>query len=119
MFYINSGDVTFTLVLTLGSEETENPPALMLGFVRRGTNNQGTYNIPSGNVTAGERYVEILSIPTNLFDVTGQYDYTIYNNDIPSTPVEIESGLFQVFTTPITKESYGTDKERGEYKGHL
>jgi hypothetical protein len=119
MFYVNSADITFDLTLTLGSEETKTPPALMLGFDRKGTNNSGTWNVPPGQIVSGDRFLEITGIPTNLFEFTGQYNYVIYNVDIPANPVEIESGLFIVITTPITKTEYGTDKIRGEYKGHL
>lgn len=119
MFYVDSTVGTFDFALTLGSGDTETPPALMLAFDRKGTNKSGTYVVPVGNIVAGDRFIEIVNIPTNIFPETGQFNYTIYNNDVPANPVEIESGLFIVTDTPIEKADYGTDKIRGEYKGHI
>lgn len=120
MFYVDKNQATFDMTLTLGDVDTTNPPALRLSYNRKGTNETGSYDIPGGNVTAGERYVTVSSIPTSTFDGSGQYNYTIYNIDVPLSPVEIEAGLFEVITDdPITKTEYGTDKTRGEYKGHI
>jgi len=119
MFYVDQSFGSFNLTVTLGSEETETPPALSLWFKRKGTNNTDSYAIPALDVTGYGNYVSIANIPTNIFAFTGQYDYTIFNVIDPLNPVEIESGLFQVVDTPITKTEYGTDRERGEYKEHL
>jgi hypothetical protein len=120
MFYVDKNNVTFDVTLTLGDVATITPPALRLSFERKGTNETGSYDIPGGQVTPGERFVTIDSIPTNIFAGSGQYNYSIFDIDVPATPVLIESGLFEVLTDdPITKTEYGTEKERGEYKGHI
>ncbi len=119
MLYVDIDNITFTVVVSLGSEETQTPPALMLRCVRGGTNDVIDYNVPGVSVTVFANYVFLTSIPTSIFPRTGQYDYTVFNVDSPLTPIEIERGLLQVTTLPITKTEYGTDKQRGEYKGHI
>lgn len=117
MFYIDSLQTLVDISLTLGSEDTENPPALALSFTRKGTNESVLYVVPGVNVTPGSRYATISDIPTNIFEGTGQYDYVVYDYTVPGTPVEIESGLCIVTSTEITRPSYGTDRTRKEYKG--
>lgn len=119
MVYVDINDATFDVAVTLGSEETENPPALMLYCNRKGTNDVISYNVPGGQVVAALNWVFLTAIPTNIFPRTGQYDYIVYNVNNPGSPVEIERGILQVTTTAITKTEYGTDRQRGEYKGHL
>jgi len=124
MIYVDLLALDFTLTLTLGDEDTNSPPPLLLGFTRRGTNFTGTYDLTLATIIPGDRFLTIEDIPTSIFTSvgvkqSGQYDYTIFDNTVPATPVLIEKGLLEAITTPITKETYGTDKERGEYKGHL
>ena len=120
MFYIDKNQATSDITLTLGDVDTTDPPALRLSYERKGTNETGDYDIPGGNVTPGDRFVTVSNIPTTTFDGSGQYNYIIYDIDTPASPVEIESGLFVVITDdPITKTEYGSDKIRGEYKGHI
>jgi hypothetical protein len=113
----------FTMTLTLGDEDTSSPPPLLLAFDRPGTNFSGTYDLTLATVIPGDRFLTIEDIPTSIFlsvgvKQSGQYNFRIYDNTVPATPIEIENGLLQALTTPITKDTYGTDKERGEYKGH-
>ena len=119
MFYVNTLIATFDITLTLGSEDTENPSSLALGFLRKGTNEVIAYDVPTLDIIKGVKYITIVDIPTSIFEGTGQYIFTVYDDAIPSALVEIESGLCIVTTTPITKTTYGTDRERGEYKGHI
>jgi len=120
MFYVDKNEVTFDMTLTLGDVDTSNPPALRLNFNRKGTNETGSYDIPGGDVTPGDRFIVVSDIPTNTFAGSGQYNYTISDIDVPLSPVLIESGLFEVLTDdPISKTQYGTDKIRGEYKAHI
>ena len=117
MFYVDINSTTWSVTLTLGAEDTSDPPPLYLAFLRKGTNNSATYTVPSGDVTPGEYYVTIDNIPTSLFEFSGQYDYQVYNNTDPGNRTEIEHGIFLVTDDPITIDEYGTDKKRGEYKG--
>jgi len=120
MFYVDLNNATFELTLTLGDESTLVPPALRLVFNRNGTNETVSYDVPGVNVTPGERFISITPIPTTIFAGSGQFNYEVYDIDIPATPVLIETGLFVVLTdNPINKKSYGTDQTRGEYKGHV
>lgn len=120
MFYVDKNEATFGVTLTLGDVDTTAPPALRLSYKRNGTNESGQYDVPALDVYADERFVTIEGIPTNTFSGTGQYNYDIYNIDNPLVPVLIESGIFEVLTDdPIEKTEYGTDKNRGEYKGHI
>jgi len=120
MFYVDLNNATFDITLTLGETDTLTPPPLSLGYNRKGTNESGVYVVPGGQVTGGNRYITIDSIPTNIFNGSGEYSFTVYDYTVPATPVEIESGIFIVLTdNPITKKSYGTDKTRSEYKGHV
>lgn len=120
MFYVDKNNIDFDLTLTLGDVDTNNPPPLALGYNRKGTNETGVYIVPAGDVTTGDRYITIAAIPTTTFAGTGQYNFNVYDYTVPSTPVLIEKGIFIVLTDdPITKTEYGTDKIRGEYKGHI
>ena len=116
MFYINSLLETFSISLTLGDEDTNDPPNLALGFTRKGTNETVSEVVNMLNVTKGNRYITIADLETSIFDGTGQYDYVVYDITTPETPIEIEQGICIVTGTPITKTTYGTDKERGENK---
>ena len=120
MFYVDKNEATFNVTLTLGAVDTTNPPALRISYERKGTNESGEYDVPALDVTTDERFITIEDIPTNTFSGSGQYKYDIYNIDDPLNPVFIESGIFEVLTDdPISKTEYGTDKNRGEYKGHI
>ncbi len=120
MFYVDLNDTTFEITLTLGDVSTLTPPALRLVFNRKGTNETVSYIVPAIDVIEGDRFIIIQDIPTTIFAGSGQYNYDVQNYDIPATPVLIESGLFVVLTDdPISKKSYGTDKTRSEYKGHI
>jgi len=119
MFYVDSLQATFDITLTLGDWDTENVPPLALGFNRKGTNETISVVVDPLDVTEGERYIIISDLLTSIFEGTGEYDYFVYDITVPLTPVEIERGLCIVTTTPITKNTYGTDKQRGEYKGHV
>lgn len=119
MINVDLNFATFPLTLTLGAADTNDPPPLLLAFTRRGTNHTGSTVLPTAGIETGDRYVTYVNIPTSIFPESGQYDYTVFDNTVPADPVEIEKGLLIAHTTPITKEQYGTDKIRGEYKGHL
>lgn len=120
MVYIDKNQSTFDITLTLGAEDTLNPPSLALGFVRKGTNESVNYPVPGGDVTPGEQFVTIADIPTTVVDGVGQFEFTVYDYTVPASPVEIERGLCIVITdNPINKKSYGTDKTRSEYQGHV
>ena len=119
MIYIDLIQATFDLTLTLGDEDTNNPPPLLLSFNRAGTNKSGSTILPTLGMIPGDSYVTFVDIPTSILPESGQWDYSVYDNTVPATPVLIESGLLIGLAAPITKKQYGTDKERGEYKGHL
>lgn len=120
MIYIDKNDATFSITLTLGAADTTQPPPLALGFERPGTNESDIYVVPSGDITTGERYVTIADIPTSVVTGTGQFEYYVFDYTTPAIPDELERGLCQVITdNPINKSTYGTDKTRSEYKGHV
>lgn len=120
MIYLDKNNVLETISLTLGDADTTSPPPLALSFTRKGTNESVLYVVPVLNVTAGEQYVTIADIPTATVTGTGQFELIVYDYTVPGTPVEIERGLCIVLTdNPINKPTYGTDKTRSEYKGHI
>jgi hypothetical protein len=93
---------------------------LALGFQRPGTNESVVYTVPGGDITTGERFLTIADIPTSVVTGTGQFEFFVYDNTVPASRVEIERGLCEVITdNPINKKTYGTDKTRSEYKGHV
>ena len=110
---------SFDLTLTLGAEDTNAPPPLLLSFERPGTNKSGSTVLPTLGIITGDRFVTYVNIPTSIFPESGQYNFEVADNTVPASPVVIETGILIALTTPITKETYGTDKIRGEYKGHL
>jgi hypothetical protein len=116
MIYIDKDLGTFIMALTLGSADTTNPPTLRVIFKRKGTNETVTLDVNPVDITTGNHYIRITNQPTTIFKGSGQYDYTVYDYDVPASPVEIESGLCVVQTNPITLTAYGTDKQRGENK---
>lgn len=113
------------MTLTLGDADTASPPPLALSFDRKGTNFSGTYDLSLATIIPGNKFLTVEDIPTSIFvdpqgeKQSGQYEYVIYDMTTPADPIEIERSLLIGLSAPITKESYGTDKERGEYKGHL
>ena len=118
MITVDLRNTLFDLYLTLGTADTENPPSLMLRCTRSGTNSTFDYNLPVGSLTTDKKWVKFSDLPTSIFSSeTGQYDYEIYDITIPASPVLIEQGLLSAITDSITKQDYGTDKARGEYKG--
>jgi hypothetical protein len=119
MFYIDSNSSLFEFSTALGTADTENPPALALFFKRSGTNESVNYDVDPGNIIPGINNLTIQDIPTSIFSGTGQYQYIIYDNDDPLNKVELEQGLCIVTTDPITKAEYGTERQRGEYKGYI
>lgn len=143
MFYIDSTQEKFDIYLTLGARDTMNPPPLAMGFIRAGTNESVSLpvnavvdnvwddddiwddddtwwdTIADGYIIPGTQWITIRDIKTEFFKGTGQYHYIIFDNTDPEARVVIEVGLCIVTADPITKKQYGTDKERGEYKGHL
>ena len=125
MIYVDLTIGTFDLTLTLGDADTNSPPPLLLGFDRKGTNFSGTYDLSLATIVPGDRFLTITGIPTTIFTdpqgdlQSGQYNFEICDNTVPASTVLIERGLLIALDTPITKKSYGTDKKRGEYKGHL
>jgi len=119
MVNVDLQQATFDLTLTLGSADTENPPPLLLSFIRKGTNHSGSQVLSETGMETGINFITYVDIPTSIFPESGQYSFWIYDNTVPSTPVLIEKGLLIATTEAITKKDYGTDKERGEYKGHL
>lgn len=118
MFYIDSTQVNFDLYLSLGAGSTLDPPPLAIGFRRAGTNEELTIDKPA-TVIPGENWVKIEGLETSLFEGTGQYQYLVFDDTVPEDRLLIETGICVVTTDPITKKQYGTDKKRGEYKGHL
>ena len=94
MIYVDLNQFDFDLTLTLGDEDTNSPPPLLLVFTRRGTNFTGTYDLTLATIVPGDRYLTIENIPTSIFASgtvrqSGQYDYSIWDNTVPATPVEI------------------------------
>lgn len=118
MFYIDSREANFDLHLSLGDRETLDPPPLAIGFKRYGTNEVLVFDKPT-TVIPGVNFVKIEGLDTSLFEGTGQYQYQVFDDTVPEDRLLIEMGLCIVTTDPITKKQYGTDKKRGEYKGHL
>jgi hypothetical protein len=116
MFYIDSLQSDFEIILTLGAEDTNNAPPLALGFYRYGTNESIIYEVSAVDVTESNLNIKIENIPTNIFSGSGQYDYIVYDNTDPLNREEIEKGICIVTIGEITKNAYGTDKERGEFK---
>lgn len=120
MFYVNLNNLSFKITLTLGDADTTAPPPLSFVFNRKGTNETGNHNPLTLDIEPGESFITIYNIPTSIFKGSGQYNYEVFNIDTPAEPVLIETGIFEVIATnPIIKTEYGTDKERGEYKGHI
>lgn len=117
MFYVDINESTWSVTLTLGSADTTDPPPLYFEFDRKGTNNTSNYTVPLADVTPGVTFVTINDIPTSLFEFSGQYDYALFDNTDPGNRELIESGFLIVEDEPITIKDYGTDRERGEYKG--
>ena len=125
MLYVDLTELFFSMTLTLGDEDTNSPPPLLLSLNRKGTNFSKIFDLAVSSKTPGDRYLIFPAITTSIFidpqgeRQSGQYNYAILDNTVPATPVEIESGLLIATTTPITKTEYGTDKIRAEYKGHI
>lgn len=119
MIYVDLNEVTVELTFALGAVDTETPPSLMLGFYRKGTNYSGEYIIPDVDVSPGSSYVTVSNVPSATFEQSGQYNFVLYDYTDPGALVEIEKGLLIATTTPIMKKEYGTEKVRGEYKGHI
>ena len=125
MLYVDLTQAFFSMTLTLGSEDTNVPPPLLLSINRKGTNFSNIFDLALSSKVRGDRYLILNNITTSIFTdpqgdkQSGQYNYVISDITVPATPVEIESGLLIATTTPITKTEYGTDKIRAEYKGHI
>lgn len=119
MIIVDLNLTEFSITLTLGNADTLSPPPLLLGFYRHGTNESFSYTVPLIDVTTGLNFLTIDDIPTSIFPESGQYELAIMDNTAPATPILLEKHLVDAYTTPITKKDYGTDKERGEYKGHI
>jgi hypothetical protein len=125
MIYVDLLSATFNMTLTLGDADTASPPPLAFVFDRKGTNFGALFDLSGATIIPGNKFIEIQDLPTAIFNdpsgelQSGQYSYTIFDITTPSDPIELERGLLIGLTTPITKEQYGTDKKRGEYKGHL
>jgi hypothetical protein len=119
MLYVDLLNTYFDLTLTLGDADTLSPPPLLLSLARKGTNTTASFVLPTLGMIPGARYVRYIGILTSLVPESGQYDYQVYDNTNPVNPTLIEEGLLIATSEPITKESYGTDKIRGEYKDHI
>lgn len=115
MLNIDLTAATFDLVTTLGSADTNNPPPVLFRFWRPGTNYQSEVLLAEQDMVTGDGFVQYVDQKTDAIEQTGQYRYELINEDDMSI---LETGIMIVTGEPIIKKQYGTDKQRGEYKGH-